>query len=139
MPLATFYLIILTTLYCLSLTIILFILILMFNPNDIFLSLKKVKYCVIQIEVTLSVQLVNHGLNGGLLQQIKADITEFFSLTLEEKSAVAIAPNGVEGFGHLFVFDKQQKLDWSDMLFLTTRPVEERKLDFWPTKPSTFR
>ncbi|KAK3157120.1 hypothetical protein QOZ80_2AG0116440 [Eleusine coracana subsp. coracana] len=84
-------------------------------------------------------QLVNHGLNGGLLQQIKADITEFFSLPLEEKLAVAIPPNGVEGFGHLFVFAKEQKLDWSDMLFLTTRPVEERKLDLWPTKPSTFR
>jgi len=84
-------------------------------------------------------QLVNHGLDGGLLQQIKSDITEFFSLPLEEKLAVAIPPNGIQGFGHHFVFSKEQKLDWVDMLFLATRPVEERSLAFWPTKPSTFR
>ncbi|RLN42365.1 protein SRG1-like [Panicum miliaceum] len=84
-------------------------------------------------------QLVNHGLDGGFLQQIKADITEFFSLPLEEKLAVAIPPNGIQGFGHHFVFSKEQKLDWVDMLFLATRPVEERSLAFWPTKPSTFR
>jgi len=37
------------------------------------------------------------------------------------------------------VFSKEQKLDWVDMLFLATRPVEERSLAFWPTKPSTLR
>ncbi|CAL4915535.1 unnamed protein product [Urochloa decumbens] len=84
-------------------------------------------------------QLVNHRFNGGLLQKIKADITEFFSLPLEEKLAVAIPPNGIQGFGHHFVFSKEQKLDWVDILFLATRPVEERSLAFWPTKPSTFR
>ncbi|KAK3157118.1 hypothetical protein QOZ80_2AG0116410 [Eleusine coracana subsp. coracana] len=84
-------------------------------------------------------QLVNHGVESVLLQQIKDDITEFFSLPLEEKLAVAIQPNGVQGFGHHFVFSKEQKLDWVDLLFLATRPVEERSLDFWPTKPSTFR
>ncbi|KAJ1296281.1 hypothetical protein BS78_01G288200 [Paspalum vaginatum] len=84
-------------------------------------------------------QLVNHGLDQGLLQQIKADITKFFSLPLEEKLAVAIPPNGMEGFGHHFVFSEEQKLDWVDLLFLATRPIEHRNLTFWPTKPSTFR
>jgi hypothetical protein len=74
-----------------------------------------------------------------LSQQIKADVSEFFSLPLEEKSAVAIPPNGMQGFGHHFVFSKEQKLDWVDLLFLATRPVEERSLDFWPKKPPTFR
>ncbi|GJM91444.1 hypothetical protein PR202_ga07810 [Eleusine coracana subsp. coracana] len=76
--------------------------------------------------------------NWGFFQ-VRDDITEFFSLPLEEKLAVAIQPNGVQGFGHHFVFSKEQKLDWVDLLFLATRPVEERSLDFWPTKPSTFR
>jgi len=84
-------------------------------------------------------QLVNHGMDGGLLQQIKADITNFFSLPLEEKLVVAIPPNGMEGFGHHFVFSKEQKLDWVDILFLATRPIEQRNLSFWPAKPSTFR
>uniref|UniRef100_A0ACD5TMV9 Uncharacterized protein n=1 Tax=Avena sativa TaxID=4498 RepID=A0ACD5TMV9_AVESA len=83
-------------------------------------------------------QLVNHGVDGGLSRQIKADVSEFFSLPLEEKSAVAIPPNGMQGFGHHFVFSKEQKLDWVDLLFLATRPVEERSLDFWPKKPTTF-
>ncbi|XP_051196280.1 2-oxoglutarate-dependent dioxygenase 11 isoform X1 [Lolium perenne] len=84
-------------------------------------------------------QLVNHGVDEVLSQQIKADVSEFFSLPLEEKSAVAIPPNGMQGFGHHFVFSKEQKLDWVDLLFLATRPVEERSLDFWPKKPPTFR
>ncbi|KAL6906393.1 hypothetical protein ACP4OV_003994 [Aristida adscensionis] len=84
-------------------------------------------------------QLVNHGVDGRLLQNVKADITEFFNLPLEEKLAIAIPPNGLEGFGHHFVFSEEQKLDWVDLLFLGTRPVEDRNLAFWPTKPSTFR
>jgi isopenicillin N synthase-like dioxygenase len=74
-------------------------------------------------------QLVNHGVDAGLLQQIKADITEFFRLPLQEK-AVAIPPNGLQGFGHHFFFPKEQKLDWADLLFLVTRPVEERSNGF---------
>ncbi|KAF0928710.1 hypothetical protein E2562_006133 [Oryza meyeriana var. granulata] len=84
-------------------------------------------------------QLVNHGVDGGLLQQIKDDITEFFRLPLQEKMAVAIPPNGLQGFGHHFVFSKEQKLDWVDLLFLSTRPIDERNMDFWPTNPPTFR
>lgn len=91
------------------------------------------------MKLVWDLQLVNHGVESGLLQQIKDDITEFFSLPLEEKLAVAIQPNSLQGFGHHFVFSKEQKLDWADLLFLATRPVEERSLDFWPTKPSTFR
>ena len=82
---------------------------------------------------------MNHGVDGEVLQRIKADVAEFFTLPLEEKSAVAIPPNGMQGFGHHFVFSKEQKLDWVDLLFLATRPVEERSLEFWPTKPPTFR
>uniref|UniRef100_A0A0E0BDP7 Fe2OG dioxygenase domain-containing protein n=1 Tax=Oryza glumipatula TaxID=40148 RepID=A0A0E0BDP7_9ORYZ len=84
-------------------------------------------------------QLVNHGVDGELLQRIKDDITEFFRLPLQEKMSVAIPPNGLQGFGHHFVFSKEQKLDWVDLLFLTTRPVEDRTTEFWPTKPPTFR
>ena len=84
-------------------------------------------------------QLVNHGVDAELSRQIKADVAEFFGLSLQEKSAVAIPPNGMQGFGHHFVFSKEQKLDWVDLLFLATRPVEERRLEFWPTKPPTFR
>uniref|UniRef100_A0A8R7P283 Fe2OG dioxygenase domain-containing protein n=1 Tax=Triticum urartu TaxID=4572 RepID=A0A8R7P283_TRIUA len=87
----------------------------------------------------LPLQLVNHGVDGGLLGRTKADVADFFGLPLEVKSAVAIPPNGMQGFGHHFVFSEEQKLDWVDLLFLATRPADERSLDFWPTKPSTFR
>lgn len=84
-------------------------------------------------------QLVNHGVDGELLGQTKADVAAFFGLSPEEKSAVAMPPGGMQGFGHHFVFSEEQKLDWADLLFLVTRPVEERSLGFWPTNPSTFR
>ncbi|XP_078151718.1 2-oxoglutarate-dependent dioxygenase 11-like [Carex rostrata] len=84
-------------------------------------------------------QLINHGVDKDLLERVKADITAFFNLPLEQKEAVAIANNGIDGFGHHFVVSNEQKLDWADMLFLTTQPVSERNLRFWPTNPPTFR
>ncbi|KAF3323164.1 S-norcoclaurine synthase 1 [Carex littledalei] len=84
-------------------------------------------------------QLINHGVDKEVLERVKADITAFFNLPVEQKEAVAIANKGVDGFGHHFIVSNEQKLDWADMLYLTTRPVNERNLRFWPTNPPTFR
>nr|XP_010919857.1 S-norcoclaurine synthase 1 [Elaeis guineensis] len=84
-------------------------------------------------------QVVNHGIPGEVIEKMRADIEEFFQLPLGEKEAVAQLPGDLEGYGQAFVVSDEQKLDWSDMLFLFTQPPHLRNLRFWPAQPSTFR
>nr|CAB3472960.1 unnamed protein product [Digitaria exilis] len=77
-------------------------------------------------------QLINHGVPDEVIQDVKRDIAEFFKLPLEAKKEHAKPPDGLEGYGQVFVFSDTQKLDWSDMLYLMLRPVESREMRFWP-------
>ncbi|CAM0144532.1 unnamed protein product [Urochloa decumbens] len=84
-------------------------------------------------------QVVNHGVPEQAIEDVKADVEAFFALPLAEKQAVAQGPGGIEGYGQAFVVSPEQKLDWADMLFLSTLPPEYRSLNFWPSRPATFR
>ncbi|KAJ3680597.1 hypothetical protein LUZ60_016875 [Juncus effusus] len=84
-------------------------------------------------------QLVNHGISVELINQLKADVTEFFNLPLEEKKAYKQQHGDLQGYGQAFVQSDEQKLDWADILYLMSRPISVRKMNFWPTSPSTFR
>lgn len=84
-------------------------------------------------------QLINHGVPDDVIRDVKRDIAEFFKLPLEAKNAHAKLPDGLEGYGQVFVFSETQKLDWSDMLYLMLRPVESRDMRFWPVDPPSLR
>ncbi|CAL9204527.1 unnamed protein product [Musa hybrid cultivar] len=84
-------------------------------------------------------QLINHGVPDQAMENMKADIVEFFKLPLEEKKAFAQLPNSLEGYGQAFVVSDDQELDWADMLYLITRPLQSRNIDLWPAQPLTFR
>ncbi|KAJ3680600.1 hypothetical protein LUZ60_016878 [Juncus effusus] len=84
-------------------------------------------------------QLVNHEVPENLIRQLKVDVMEFFNMPLEEKNAYQQHAGDLQGYGQAFVQSDEQKLDWADMLYLTTRPNSDRKMMFWPTSPSTFR
>ncbi|CAD5195358.1 unnamed protein product [Musa acuminata subsp. malaccensis] len=73
------------------------------------------------------------------MEKMKADIVEVFKLPLEEKKAFAQLPNSLEGYGQAFVVSDDQELDWADMLYLVTRPLQSRNIDLWPAQPPTFR
>ncbi|CAN1747242.1 2-oxoglutarate-dependent dioxygenase 11 [Linum perenne] len=45
----------------------------------------------------------------------------------------------IEGYGQAFVVSEEQKLDWGDMLFIHSLPVDARNMRFWPRVPSSFR
>ncbi|KAF8643956.1 hypothetical protein HU200_066594 [Digitaria exilis] len=77
-------------------------------------------------------QVVNHGVPEKIIGEVKEDVEAFFRLPLAEKQAVAQGPGGIEGYGQAFVVSEEQKLDWADMLFLSTQPPEYRSLNFWP-------
>ncbi|XP_050370809.1 protein SRG1-like [Argentina anserina] len=84
-------------------------------------------------------QLVNHGVSSSLLEKIKTDIQDFFNLSIEEKQRFWQRPEDMEGFGQLFVLSEEQKLDWADVFFMTTLPVQMRKPHLFPELPGPFK
>lgn len=84
-------------------------------------------------------QLINHRVPEEVIEKMKTDTQEFFKLPLEEKKVYAQLPNNIEGYGQAFVVSEDQKLDWSDMLFLLPQPVHQINMRFWPTIPTSFR
>ncbi|KAH9304572.1 hypothetical protein KI387_008976, partial [Taxus chinensis] len=82
-------------------------------------------------------QAVNHRIPGSLMERMKETAREFFELPLEEKLKYEAQEH--EGYGKASVFLDNQKLDWSDIMHLTTLPPESRKMNFWPTWPVDFR
>ncbi|XP_065880167.1 S-norcoclaurine synthase 1-like [Euphorbia lathyris] len=84
-------------------------------------------------------QLINHGIEEQVIENMKKDTEEFFKLPLEEKMAYAQIPNNIEGYGQAFVVSQHQKLDWADMLFLLPQPPSQRDFRFWPKFPISFR
>ncbi|WCJ20680.1 2-oxoglutarate (2OG) and Fe(II)-dependent oxygenase superfamily protein [Euphorbia peplus] len=84
-------------------------------------------------------QLINHGIEEQVIENMKKDIQEFFKLPLEKKMACAQLPNDIQGYGQAFVVSEHQKLDWADMLFLLPQPLSQRDFRFWPKHPISFR
>ncbi|KAM5586420.1 protein SRG1-like [Rosa sericea] len=84
-------------------------------------------------------QLVNHGVSSSLMEKMKTEIQDFFNLPIEEKKRFWQHPGDVEGFGQAFVVSEEQKLDWADIFFLTTLPVQMRKPHLFPELPTPFK
>ncbi|KAK1375456.1 Fe2OG dioxygenase domain-containing protein [Heracleum sosnowskyi] len=84
-------------------------------------------------------QVVNHGLSATLLEDLKREIVDFFRLPLEEKKKLWQQPDNHEGFGQLFVVSEEQKLDWSDMFYITTLPTSLRKTHLFDNIPPILR
>ncbi|KAE9590568.1 putative thebaine 6-O-demethylase [Lupinus albus] len=84
-------------------------------------------------------QLVNHGVDSTLLDKVKLEITDFFNLPMSEKKRFWQSSEDFEGFGQTFVVSENQKLDWSDVLILFTRPIHMRKPHLFPNFPLPLR
>uniref|UniRef100_A0A0A9FF03 Fe2OG dioxygenase domain-containing protein n=1 Tax=Arundo donax TaxID=35708 RepID=A0A0A9FF03_ARUDO len=84
-------------------------------------------------------QLINHGVPSDVVEGMKENTEGFFRLPAETKKQVAQERRQLEGYGHLFVVSEDQKLDWSDVLFLNTQPPQGRNMRFWPDRPCNFR
>uniref|UniRef100_A0A0D9XCT4 Fe2OG dioxygenase domain-containing protein n=1 Tax=Leersia perrieri TaxID=77586 RepID=A0A0D9XCT4_9ORYZ len=84
-------------------------------------------------------QLINHGVDEVVIEQMKGNTLQFFELPLEDKNSVAARPYSIEGFGHHFNRLSTDKLEWAESMLLNLQPTNERKIEFWPSKPPTFR
>ncbi|KAJ4975802.1 hypothetical protein NE237_000908 [Protea cynaroides] len=84
-------------------------------------------------------QIVNHGISNSLIEKIKSEVQYFFQLPSEEKKKLWQRPDDHEGFGQLFVVSEEQKLDWCDMFYITTLPINLRKHYLFEKLPHSLR
>ncbi|KAI6705605.1 hypothetical protein NL676_008567 [Syzygium grande] len=84
-------------------------------------------------------QLINHGVSGSLVDEVKLGIQDFFKLPMEEKRTFWQEEGDLEGFGQMFVGSEEQKLDWGDLFFMVSLPRRLRKPHLFPMLPSPFR
>ncbi|KAK2414367.1 protein SRG1 [Trifolium repens] len=84
-------------------------------------------------------QIVNHGVQKELMQNMRDVTDEFFKLPTIEKDKYAMLSNDLHGYGHAYVVSEEQTLDWTDTLFLLIYPTRFRQLQFWPKPPLGFK
>ncbi|KAJ1399934.1 Oxoglutarate/iron-dependent dioxygenase [Sesbania bispinosa] len=84
-------------------------------------------------------QLINHGVNTSLLENVKKGAQQFFNLPMEEKKKFEQREGDSEGYGQLSVASEDQKLEWGDTFHMLTLPVEKRKPHLFPNLPLPFR
>ncbi|XP_057415545.1 oxoglutarate-dependent flavonoid 7-O-demethylase 1-like [Lotus japonicus] len=84
-------------------------------------------------------QLINHGINTSLVEEVKRGVKDFFDLPMDEKKKFEQKQGDVEGYGQLFVVSEDTKLEWGDMFFMFTLPPEKRKPHLFPKLPLKFR
>ncbi|RZC64775.1 hypothetical protein C5167_008466 [Papaver somniferum] len=84
-------------------------------------------------------QVVNHGVNDSLVDNVKSEIEGFFNLPANEKLKYGQKEGDFEGFGQHFVVSEDQKLDWADVFYIVTLPLRLRKPHLFPELPLPLR
>ncbi|KAL2482734.1 2-oxoglutarate (2OG) and Fe(II)-dependent oxygenase superfamily protein [Forsythia ovata] len=84
-------------------------------------------------------QAINHGIENSLVDEIRRVAKEFFQLPMIEKQKYARKTGEYYGYGNDMIIFQNQTLDWNDRLYLSIIPVEERKFQYWPQNPESFR
>ncbi|XP_074365082.1 protein LATERAL BRANCHING OXIDOREDUCTASE 1-like isoform X2 [Apium graveolens] len=83
--------------------------------------------------------VINHGIDEGVLEDMKTAASVFFKLPLEEKMRYPFDPLAIEGYGRPYPVTEDQTVDWSDSLMFRLFPVRGRKLKLWPNKPAELK
>lgn len=73
------------------------------------------------------------------LNKVREISKQFFELSKEEKQKYAREPNGIEGYGNDVILSENQKLDWTDRVYLKVHPEHQRNFKLFPQKPNDFR
>ena len=87
----------------------------------------------------LESQAINHGIEPTLLEKVNEVGKLFFGLSPEIKQKYSREDGRIEGYGSDMIISEEQTLDWTDRLYLTTSPEDQRQLKFWPETPESFR
>lgn len=78
-------------------------------------------------------------MESSFLDKVREVSKQFFELPKEEKKKCAREPNDIEGYGNDIIYSKQQRLDWTDRVYLKVLPEDQRQFKFWPQSPDDFR
>ncbi|KAI3978180.1 hypothetical protein MKX01_013011 [Papaver californicum] len=84
-------------------------------------------------------QLVNHGVDALLMDNVKSEIQGFFNLPMSDKMRYGQKDGDEEGFGQHFIVSEDQKLDWVDAFTMFTLPLHLRKPRLIPEFPLPLR
>ncbi|XP_004287256.1 PREDICTED: protein SRG1-like [Fragaria vesca subsp. vesca] len=84
-------------------------------------------------------QVINHGMTLEFLDKAREITKQFFAMPVEEKQKYLRPVDDFEGYGNDMVVSEQETLDWTDRLYLTAYPPDQRKLKLWPENPKSFR
>ena len=84
-------------------------------------------------------QAINHGMESSFLEKVREVSKQFFQLPKEEKQKCAREPKNVEGYGYDIIYSANQRLDWTDRVYLKVLPEDQREFKFWPQNPHDFR
>ncbi|KAK7310602.1 hypothetical protein RJT34_08203 [Clitoria ternatea] len=84
-------------------------------------------------------QLINHGMTSSFLGKVREVSKQFFELPKEEKQKYAREPDELDGYGNDTIFSENQRLDWTDRLYLKVLPEDDRKFKVWPQQPDDLR
>lgn len=84
-------------------------------------------------------QVINHGIESAILDQVREDARNFFHLTMEEKQKYARPADDIQGYGTDIILSDRQILDWTDRLYLVINPKDEQRIQYWPESPTSFR
>ncbi|KAI3973767.1 hypothetical protein MKW92_035342 [Papaver armeniacum] len=84
-------------------------------------------------------QLVNHGVDASLMDNVKSEIQGFFNLPINDKMKYGQKDGDEEGFGQHFIVSEDQKLDWVDAFMMFTLPPHSRNPRLIPEFPQPLR
>ncbi|KAJ0030946.1 hypothetical protein Pint_13827 [Pistacia integerrima] len=84
-------------------------------------------------------QAMNHGIEKTFLDKVREVTKQFFALPQEKKLEYTREDGGIEGYGNDMIVLENQTLDWTDRLYLSVSPKDQRQLKYWPENPETFR
>ncbi|KVH89419.1 Non-heme dioxygenase N-terminal domain-containing protein [Cynara cardunculus var. scolymus] len=60
-------------------------------------------------------QLVNHGVDKLLVENMKKEMVEFFKIPIEQKMKYKLKGGEYEGYGQTILHAQDQKVDWADL------------------------
>ncbi|KAI3800775.1 hypothetical protein L1987_28871 [Smallanthus sonchifolius] len=84
-------------------------------------------------------QLVNHGVDKLLINEMKEEVVNFFNMPGEEKLKYKLLGGDYQGYGQTILHKHDQKIDWADRFYMITNPVHRRKSNLLPQFPPVLR
>ncbi|KAK7348954.1 hypothetical protein VNO80_23749 [Phaseolus coccineus] len=84
-------------------------------------------------------QVINHGINIEVVEDVKRGAEELFNLSMEDKKKLWKKEGDMEGFGQMISKRKDEPSDWVDGFYILTLPSHSRNPHLFPNLPLPFR